>query len=164
VSQDGRFALRVQLLDEDEETFQLIWFDFEEGVSKVLSSYGSDFCIPALDPSGSLAICAGIDGVIKAGPVTGEEPHLFFAHEGAVRSVVVSPDGRWIASAGFDGKIRLWPIPDTNEPPLHTLPYEELLIRLRTVTNVRVVEDEASSTGYRVGHAPFPGWETVPEW
>ena len=55
-------------------------------------------------------------------------------------------------------------MPDTNEPPLHTLPHEDLLTRLRALTNVRIVEDEASSTGYRLDYAPFPGWEKVPEW
>jgi hypothetical protein len=48
--------------------------------------------------------------------------------------------------------------------PFHILPHEEILSRLREVTNVRVVEDESSSTGYRIDYAPFPGWEKVPEW
>jgi hypothetical protein len=48
--------------------------------------------------------------------------------------------------------------------PFHTLPYDELLERLRTLTNVRVVEDESSSTGYTIEIGPFPGWEKVPEW
>jgi hypothetical protein len=36
--------------------------------------------------------------------------------------------------------------------------------RLRALTNVRVVEDGVSSTGYRLDYAPFPGWETTPKW
>jgi WD40 repeat protein len=161
-NKDGRFALRTQQVDDN--TRQLIWFDIEKGVTKTLSSFGSDCGRPALDPSGRVALTVDFDGVIRVGPVTGEEPHLIFAHKGFVAWTDVSPDGRWIASAGFDGKIRLWPMPHIDEPPLHTLPHEELLARLRTITNVRVVQDEASSTGYRVDYSLFPGWEKVPEW
>ena len=164
VSGDGRFALRSQLWDEQKETYRHIWLDLEKEVSKELSAYGNDHGRPAFDPSGRLALSSGMDGLIRVGPVTGEEPHLFFAHKGIASSVAVSPDYRWIASSGFDGKIRLWPMPDIDQQPFHTLPYEDLLERLRNVTNVRVVEDEASSTGYRIDIAPFPGWEKVPEW
>jgi WD40 repeat protein len=161
-SRDGRFVLREQKLSDNAR--QLTWFDIEKGVSKALSSFGNAPGRPAFDPSEKLALTAGPDGVVRVGPVTGEEPHLLFAHKGYVTWVDVSPDGRWIASAGFDGKIRLWPMPDTDELPFHVLPYEEFLDRLRAVTNVRVVEDESSSTGYRTDHAPFPGWEEMPEW
>jgi len=43
-------------------------------------------------------------------------------------------------------------------------PYEELLDRLRAVTNLRVVPDEQSAAGYRIELGPFPGWAKVPEW
>jgi hypothetical protein len=43
-------------------------------------------------------------------------------------------------------------------------PYDEILDRLRSFTNLRVVRDEGAETGYRVEAGPFPGWETVPEW
>jgi hypothetical protein len=48
--------------------------------------------------------------------------------------------------------------------PLHTLPYEELLERLRSFTNLRVVADESADTGYRVEVGPFPGWKKLPIW
>ena len=41
---------------------------------------------------------------------------------------------------------------------------EELIAKLKTLTNLRVVRDEESSTGWKLTHDPFPGWETVPEW
>jgi WD40 repeat protein len=90
-----------------------------------------------------------------------ETPHLLFGHELGVASAAVSPDGKWIASAG-DGTIRLWPMPEGT--PLHTLPYEELLAKLRSLTNVRLVPDESSETGYRVEIGPFPGWKKFPTW
>ena len=39
-----------------------------------------------------------------------------------------------------DGTIRLWPMPEGR--PFHTLPYDELLTRLRSFTNLRVVDDK----------------------
>ena len=60
--------------------------------------------------------------------------------------------------------LRLWPMPDMDRRPSTPLPYDELLDRLRALTNLRAVEDEQSPTGYSVEAGPFPGWETVPEW
>ena len=100
---------------------------------------------------------------MRAGPASGEEPHLLFGHAGPVTAMAVSPDGCWIASAS-DDSVRLWPMPDVAEPPFHTLPYEELMAKLRALTNLEVVEDESSTTGYHVEVGPFPGWEDVPTW
>jgi hypothetical protein len=55
-------------------------------------------------------------------------------------------------------------MPDVEKPPLHTLPLAELLSKLHALTNVRVVEDPESPSGWKLEAAPFPGWETVPEW
>jgi hypothetical protein len=46
--------------------------------------------------------------------------------------------------------------------PLQALPHDELLKRFRQLTNVHVVSDKDSSTGYRVEVAPFPGWRQIP--
>ena len=89
-------------------------------------------------------------------------PDLLFGHERQISSVSVSPDGRWIASASPDGTIRLWPMPDGT--PFHTLPYAEILERLRGLTNARVLPDDESDTGYRVEVGPFPGWKKLPSW
>ena len=44
------------------------------------------------------------------------------------------------------------------------LPHDELMAKLRALTNLQVVEDEASSTGYGLEVGPFPGWKEVPTW
>ncbi len=88
-------------------------------------------------------------------------------HDSSPRTAVavdLDPLGRWIASGGQDKTIRLWPMPDLSQPPLHTLPREELIAKLKTLANLRVVRDEDSSTGWMLTHDPFPGWETVPTW
>jgi hypothetical protein len=55
-------------------------------------------------------------------------------------------------------------MPDLSKPPLHTLPYDELMAKLHTLTNLQVVEDKAAATGYKFEIGPFPGWKDVPTW
>jgi WD40 repeat protein len=77
----------------------------------------------------------------------------------------VSPDGQWIASRGDDlTTIKLWPVPDFSKTPFHLLPREQLIAKLKTLTNLRVVRDEESTSGWTLTEDPFPGWETVPTW
>jgi WD40 repeat protein len=145
-----------------EGTSGLSLLDLRGGVSRELKSHGNGVWSVALDPRGEIAVTGGGDGVVRVGPVTDEEPHLLYGHDGGVGSVAVSPDGRWIASGSNDGTIRLWPMPKGR--PFHTLPYDELLTRLRSFTNFRVVRDDAAETGYSVEYGPFPGWAVMPEW
>jgi len=87
-------------------------------------------------------------------------------HQAIVSTVLASPDGRWIASVDTDGAVRLWPMPDSSRPPIHTLPHGELMTRLESLSNLRAVSDEDSSTGYRVvpDAAAYRGWATLPSW
>ena len=118
----------------------------------------------ALDLAGTVAVTPDRDGVVRVGPVTGEEPHILLGHERSIEALAVDPEGRWIASGSKDTTIRLWPMPDLTKPPLHTLPLDELITKLKTLTNLRVVRDPESATGWTLTHDPFPGWETLPTW
>ena len=71
---------------------------------------------------------------------------------------------RWIATGGGDTTVCLWPMPDNSKPPLHALPHDELIARLKTLTNLRVVRDQESPTSWKLEIGPFSGWETVPTW
>lgn len=128
--------------------------DFQE-----INSHGNRVSAMVLDPTGTTIVTGDVYGIVRVGSITGAAPHLLNGHTLEVSSVAVSPDGKWIASASQDGTIQLWPTPEG--APLHTLPYEELLERLRSFTNLRVAPDESSGTGYRVEVGRFPGWKNV---
>ena len=70
----------------------------------------------------------------------------------------------WIASTGQDNTLRLWPMPDLDKPPLHALPHDELLAKLKSLTNLRAVRVPNSDTDWKIELGPFPGWKDVPTW
>jgi WD40 repeat protein len=139
-------------------------FDLDTGEEREISSHGNGLVSFALDPSGTILVTGDRNGVVRVGAADGQEPHLLFGHVGWVGTVTVSPDGSLIASGGQDGAVRLWPMPDLSKPPLHTLPHDELLAKLKSLTNLRAVPDPGSDTGWKIEVGPFPGWATVPEW
>jgi WD40 repeat protein len=117
-----------------------------------------------VDVTGTRLISYTHDGFLRVGPLADQEPHVLPGPDGAIMGAAISPDGRWIASAGEDRTVRLWPMPDLTKPPFHTLPHDELIAKLRALTNFRAVPDADALTGYRIDIDPFPGWETVPTW
>jgi len=141
----------------------LLLLDLTTHASRRITTHGQRLWTATLDPSGRVIVSADVDGVVRAGPITGEEPHLLLGHRASVLAVAVSPDGRWIASVSDDG-LNLWPMPDVTEPPLHTLPHAELMAKLDALTNLHVVPDPSSATGWKLDVGPFPGWDKVPTW
>jgi WD40 repeat protein len=118
-------------------------------------------------PSTSVVATTHADGEIRVGSVFGgSEPHLLLGPEDMMNLTDVSPDGKWIASYFSEGTIRLWPMPDLAKPPLHTLPYDELMAKLKALTNLRAVPDPESPTGYKVkpDFTAYRGWAEVPTW
>jgi len=154
----------VRSASADSSAAEFVWRSLETGESRVIHSHGAWPATVAIDSTDQLLVTGDFEGTIRVGPITGEEPHLLFGHRGIVRSIAVSPDGHWIASGGDDGTVRLWPMPDLDKPPFHTLPHDELISKLHTLTNLRIVADPESPSGWRIDYDPFPGWEEVPEW
>jgi WD40 repeat protein len=138
--------------------------DLERGTSRELSSHGDRVSHVAFDATGTFVITGDRTGAVRVGPVTGEEPHLLVGHKGKILALAVDPKGRWIATAAEEEEtaIHLWPFPEGE--PLHVLQRAELLARLRTLTNLRVVPNEDNPSGYGLEIGAFPGWETAPTW
>jgi WD40 repeat protein len=155
------------------ESVWLATTDFRTGRTNVIRSHGRRHLPLAVDPTGTLIVTGGLDGIVRVGSATGGEPHLLLGHEGWVHGVAVSPDGRWVAAGGDDRKIHVWPMPNMAKPPLHTLPRGELIAKLKSLTNLRVVEESKSrisawlrtdrGTGYELDLEPFPGWGNAPD-
>jgi WD40 repeat protein len=116
------------------------------------------------DGSLSVYVAGEPNGTLRVGRVDGGEPYLLAGHRGTIDTLRITPDLEWVASTGEDRTIRVWPMPDFDRVPLHTLPYDELIAKLQSLTNLRAVRDQASSTGWSIEVGPFPGWAEVPEW
>jgi WD40 repeat protein len=165
VDRQGSFILTTEGRGTGEDKFDLFWRSLESGDSRRITSHGDAPWAVALDPTDRWMVTGGYhDGLVRVGPVSGAEPHLLYGHQGLIQAVAVSPDGRWIASGGDDSMVRLWPMPDLSQPPLHTRPLDDLLATLRSLTNLRVVEAADLPTGWQVEAGPFPGWQEVPAW
>jgi WD40 repeat protein len=137
--------------------------DLQTGTTLEISTHGENQIIAiALDATGTIMVTGDMTGAVRVGPVTGTEPHLLLGHEGRINAVAIDPTGRWVVSGGQDGTVRLWSMPQGQ--PFHTLPYDELLERLRALANIRVVRDPDTPAGYRVTNGPFPGWDQPPSW
>jgi WD40 repeat protein len=142
---------------------QLQTRDLVSGETKPVGPPGVCVSAPPAAVSGEVFAAPGPDGVL-VGRVSGDTAHLLVGHEGPVEHVAVSPDAHWVATSGEDNTLRLWPMPDLSKPPLHTLPHEELLARLKSLTNLRVVRAPESPAGWKIDVGPFPGWKDVPTW
>jgi WD40 repeat protein len=160
LSADGRFAVGIRYANPQVPSGKAFVYDLEERTSWELESHGDEVSRLQWHPAGDLVVTPSRDGSIRVGPMSGEEPHLLLGHERMVWDVAVHPNGQWIASASTDGTVRLWPMPQGQ--PFHTLPYDELLERLRSLTNYRIVEDEEAPSGYRLDFEPFEGWNREP--
>jgi len=126
-----------------------------------ITTHGDAVSAVAMDASGERIATGDSNGAVRVGRATGEEPHLLLGHSDLVTAVALSPDGRWIASASGD-EIFLWPMPDLKKPPLHTLPHNELIAKLGSLTNLRAVRDDRSSTGWTIEFGPSRAGATSP--
>ncbi len=73
---------------------------------------------------------------------------------------LIWPECRWIAS-NINNR-HLWPMLDVSNSPLDTLPHDELLAKLKSLTNLRVLPRPESDTGWRIEIGPFPDCTDVP--
>ena len=135
--------------------------DMDTGASTPLPRFGD--CTELPQVVGPVMAAASPDGilVLRADRVAAGEAHLF-PGSFALAVLAISPDLKWFASTSADGTLRLWPIPDLDQPPLHTLPRDALIAHLKSLTNLRAIRDAKSSNGWSIELGPFPGWKNIP--
>ncbi len=165
MSLDARLAFTVTRFEYGWDSIcrSPVLIDTSTSESRPLDRFGECVRSLDLDPTGTIAATGDANGIVRVGKLDGE-PQLLFGHKGLVDRVEISPDLKWVASAGEDNTLRLWPMPDLDERPLHALSHEDLLAKLKSLTNLRAVRDAESSTGWTIEVGPFPGWKEVPEW
>jgi len=157
---DGRHVLLLRTENPNFPEGTASVYDLRERRSWPLTTHGREVTLMAWDPSGTRIVTGSRDGIVRGGPVTGEEPHLLIGHKAPIWGVRVDPTGRLVASTSEDGTVRIWPMPEGR--PIHTLPQDAFLEKLRSLTNVRIVPDGSAPTGYRTTFLPFQGWGREP--
>jgi WD40 repeat protein len=138
--------------------------DLESRELRQRQGLDEDLSARALSTDGELMATGHVSGVVLVGRVSGGAPYRLYGHESPIFNVAFSPDGSMIASSDMNGVVRIRPVPDLSKPPLGGLPLDELLAKLDTHTNVRMVRDEQSVTGWTQEVGPFQGWAEMPEW
>jgi cytochrome c len=82
--------------------------------ARVLEGHGEPVVALALTPDGRRLASAAWDGTGRVWDLAGDAPpRVLEGHQGNVNGIVFRPDGV-VATAGFDGTLRLWP---EGEPP-----------------------------------------------
>jgi WD40 repeat protein len=168
VTTDGRLLYTTGTLtytgNNATTTTEVLRFDLEHHSSRTVTTHGNRVWCVALDSTGTLLATDDADGVTRVGSATGEEPHFLLAPAAlAPAQLDISPDGRWVATPdNVSPTVYLWRRPTGK--PLQVLPHDEFLNRLRVLTNLRVLPDRNSPTGYRFDDARHNGWEKVPTW
>jgi WD40 repeat protein len=95
-------------------------------------------------------------------PLTGGEPHLLGGCEGpTIMDLEFDPRGRYLAANTGNA---IWFLPMPRGDSWLYLPRDTFLERLRSFTNVRVLPDDQTPTGYSISREEFPGWDHSPDW
>ena len=106
-----------------------------------------------------------MDGVVRVGSTDGSEPHLLLGHDGWIWDVDIDPARPLDRHrAARTRPFASGPCPTSPSRRSTPCPHDELVAKLKSLTNLRVVRDDESTTGWTLTHDPFPGWETVPSW
>ena len=77
--------------DTQKLTSELTVIDLKTGNSYPITTHGNRVFTIDVDPSGTILATGDFDGIMRIGPITGEEPHLFFGHK-TITGIAIHPD------------------------------------------------------------------------
>ena len=102
LGRDGRHVLLLRTTNPNYPEGSASVYDLRERRAWPLASHGNRVTLMAWDPSGTRIVTGSRDGIVRVGPVTGEEPQLLIGHQGPIWGVRFDPTGRFVASASED--------------------------------------------------------------
>ena len=100
---DGRHVLLLRTENANFPVGTASVYDMRERRSWPLATHGDQVTLMAWDPSGTRIVTGSREGIVRVGPVSGEEPHLLIGHKGPIWAVRIDPTGRLVASTSEDG-------------------------------------------------------------
>jgi WD40 repeat protein len=127
-----------------------------------LATGANEFFSVAIGSDGELVVIGHKLGVVCVSGRSGGAPHLLYGHQGMVRSVAISPDGRWIASGSQDATVRLWRVPTGT--PVQALPLRRFLEVMYQNSPYAYIRSPGAATGFDEVIRPFGGWADFPEY
>ena len=81
---DGRHVLLLRSENANFPVGTASVYDMRERRSRPLATHGDQVTLMAWDPSGTRIVTGSREGIVRVGPVTGEEPHLLIGHQGPI--------------------------------------------------------------------------------
>ena len=162
VAQSGNVV--VSFLFTDGGMLEAVILDPTTGQTRPIEGLPKGLTAADLSPDGRLLAASTRSGTIYVVPLSGGESHQLYGHQSRIMRIAFSTDGRQLASSDRSGLLRVWAVPDTSKPPPHSLPLSELLAKMDSLTNLRMIRDDGMPNGWRTKVKRFPGWQSLPDW
>ena len=84
---DGRHVLLLRTENPNFPVGTASVYDMKERRSWPLATHGDQVTLMAWDPSGTRVVTGSREGIVRVGPVSGEEPHLLIGHKAPIWGV-----------------------------------------------------------------------------